>query len=80
MGVVTLQQAGFVRQIWTPETYDTITLSAAAFVSQTYYGPTNLSLLGDNWLNTGPDMTEDVYPDQEINFKDFAIMADAWLE
>jgi cephalosporin-C deacetylase-like acetyl esterase len=80
MGTVAIQQAGYTSQKWTPDVYGAMTLSAAAFATQTYYGPADLSLLGDNWLNTGPDMTQDIYPDQEINFKDFAIMANAWLE
>jgi cephalosporin-C deacetylase-like acetyl esterase len=45
-----------------------------------YYSPADLSDLSDHWLSTGTGLNADLYPDNKINFKDFAIMAARWLE
>jgi hypothetical protein len=39
----------------------------------------DLQIFGQNWLQTGADMQQDLYRDEIINFMDFNIFAEQWL-
>jgi hypothetical protein len=39
----------------------------------------DLSLFVYYWLNEGPDLVPDIYPDEAVDFKDFAVFAKDWL-
>ncbi|MEN6384195.1 MAG: choice-of-anchor Q domain-containing protein [Phycisphaerales bacterium] len=40
----------------------------------------DLRVLGQNWLLTGPNMPQDLYKDEIINFRDFGIFAEHWFK
>ena len=57
-----------------------LTHSVAALAPKVYYGMSNLADLAESWLQTGPGLSADIYADGVIDFKDFAVIADKWLE
>lgn len=40
----------------------------------------DLKSFAEQWLLTGTGHTADLYPDNNVNFKDFAVLADYWFD
>ena len=49
------------------------------FMNSTFTEIKDLRMIADNWLADGP-VEADLYVDGEVNFKDFAVMAETWLK
>jgi hypothetical protein len=40
----------------------------------------DIEIMAGDWLASGAGLAADLHQDNVINFKDFAVLADSWLE
>ncbi|MHC4558939.1 MAG: hypothetical protein ACYTFW_15420, partial [Planctomycetota bacterium] len=57
-----------------------VTLSEADFDSNCIVDFRDLEIMVGDWLASDPDLTTDLNTDSTVNFKDYAVWADQWLD
>jgi hypothetical protein len=57
-----------------------MTASSAAFEAMKYYYISDLASMAQNWLSSGTGLTDDLFEDGMVDFKDFSVLAEGWVE
>ncbi len=67
-------------RLYKPRCVPQLARPAGDFSNNCVVDMADLEIMTDQWLNTGPGLEPDLNADESVDFMDYAILVDAWLD